>query len=368
MSRKANLINFIVSMAITMGALLAVVAICNNRYSEDMVMAVVKIAVGAIIAGFINTIAHELGHYFVGKKNGFAFSAITIWFLRWQKVKNKVKFSFCMFGDEAGYTEMIPTSTENLGEKFKKMASAGYKVSFVLMLIGIPALFIKALPVWIFCIWSMFLPIGAYFFFGSFLSASNEGFLNDGAVVSSIKNGDDTSKVTINLLAIQAQLYNGKTPAEVDEDLYFNLPQLPEDDINFIMLLNARYLYYLDKGDYENAKKVTDRLVGLTEDMPKALIAPVMVDALYNACTFDYNEKLADEITEDYEKYLNSVNTANTVRAKLAYLLYIRNEKDAFEVFYKKGVKEAKKCQIKGLTALELKLFDLMRSDFEKNA
>ena len=113
---------------------------------------------------------------------------------------------------------MIPTTTENIGEKFKKMASAGYKVSFVLMLIGIPALFIKALPVWIFCIWAMFLPIGAYFFFGSFLPASNEGFLNDGAVVDGIKKGDDASKVSINLLSIQAQLFNGKTPAEVDED------------------------------------------------------------------------------------------------------------------------------------------------------
>ena len=91
MSRKANIINFVVSMAVTMGALLALIAICNERYSEEMVMAVIKITVGAIVAGFVNTLAHELGHYFVGKKNGFDFSSITIWFFRWEKVKNKTQ-------------------------------------------------------------------------------------------------------------------------------------------------------------------------------------------------------------------------------------------------------------------------------------
>jgi hypothetical protein len=71
-------------------------------------------------------------------------------------------------------------------------------------------------------------------------------------------------KVALSVLKIQAEMYQGKTPMEVKKELYFDLPQLPEDDPNFVLLLNARYNYYLDLGDYENAKKVTARLLSQT--------------------------------------------------------------------------------------------------------
>ena len=43
--------------------------------------------------------------------------------------------------------------------------------------------------------------------------------------------------------------------SEIDESYYFDLPQLCEEHPYFIQLLTLRYSYYLDKGDYENAKK-----------------------------------------------------------------------------------------------------------------
>lgn len=366
MSRRANVINFIVSTGVTLLGILVIVSVCNQRYAETMFDALVKFAVAAIVAGLVNTFAHEMGHYISGKKNGFVFSAMTVWFFKWQKVNGKIKFSFVMMGEESGYTEMIPKTQNDLNVRLKKMASGGYKVSFVIMLLGLPAFFISTLPVWIFCFWAMLFPIGAYFFFASYLPASNGGFRNDGGVVYGLKNNDDASKVTLNLLAIQSELYNGKTPAEIDEKLYFDLPQLPEDDSNFFMLLNARYLYYLDKQDFESAKKTTDRLIELFDYFSKEYQSLVMVDALYNACTFDFNEDVADNITEDYEKFLNAVNTASTVRAKLAYLLYVKREYGAFDMFYKKGLKEADRCQIAGIGAFEHKLYKKMKDDFDK--
>ncbi len=367
MSRRENIINFILSMGITLVALLAVVLISNDRYQQDAFSAIFKLFIGATFAGLVNTIVHELAHLCVGKKNGFAFSALTIWFFKWKKVGGNIRFSFTMFGDEAGYTEMIPTNSEKLDVRFKKMASAGYKASFILMLVGIPALFLPTLSVWVFCLWGMFFPVGAYFFFFSALPSSSYGVRNDGGVVKGIKIKDDSTKVALSMLAVQSELYQGKTPSEIDERLYFDLPQLPEDDLNFIVLLNARYNYYLDKGEYEKAKTVMERLIGLVDDLPKEYASQIMTNALYNFCTFDYNEEQADNIAEDYEKHLNSVNDAPTVRAKLAYLLYIKGETEAFDIFYKKGIKEADRCQIKGLGLFEKKLFEKMKSDFEKS-
>ena len=236
MSRRTNIISYIISMAITLGALFGVVYVCNNRYSEELINAVLKLLVGAIVAGLINTFAHELGHLIAGKSKGFKFSSMTVWFFNWRRVKKKIKFSLVMIGEEAGYTDMIPTSTENVDKGLKKMTLGGIIASGIFMVIGIVPFFISALPVWVFCIWSMFLPIGAYFFFTALLPSSSGGVRNDGAVLYGLKKMDGTAKVTVNLLKIQAELYNGKTPSQIDENLYFDLPQLPEDDVNFAML------------------------------------------------------------------------------------------------------------------------------------
>lgn len=365
MKRRTNLINNAIYLLLTMGALFGVLMICNNRYSEDIFPVLLKFIVGAIIAGFLNTCAHELGHFIAGKRNGFTLSSISIWFFKWSKVGKKIRFDFTMIGEEAGYTEMIPTTTDNLKVNLKKMTRGGVFASFVMMLIGVPPLFITGLPSWIYCVWSSFLPIGAYFFFGTALPMSNVGVLNDGAVLYALKKEWDTIKVLLALLAIQVEMYNGKTPAEVDEKLYFELPQLPEDDPNFAMLLDARYNYYLDKGDYDNAKKCCDRLISVIDYMPKNFYYIAKTNELYNACTFDYNEETADDIMYEIEKYLNGVNNTNTVRAKLAYLINVKKEKECLDIFYKKGIKEADRCQIKGLGLFEKKLFDELKEKVE---
>ena len=168
----------------------------------------------------------------------------------------------------------------------------------------------------------------------------------------------------MNLLVIQSELFNGKTPSEVDEKLYFDLPQLPEDNPSFAMLLSAKYAYYLDKEDYDNAKKTTDRMMSIIDYMPKYFEYVIKTYALYNACAFDFDEEKADDLMYELEKYLNNVNTATTVRAKTAYLLYVKREKEALDIFYKKGVKEADRCLIKGLGVFERKLFEKMKKDF----
>ena len=224
--RRSNLFSYVASLAITMATLFVAIYICNMRYGGAMIEAVLKFIVGAIFAGLVNAFCHEFGHLFAGKRNGFALSEINVWFFNWKKVGGKLKFKLVMFGDEAGYTEMIPTTTENLKKRYASMTRGGLIASFVIMLLGIPPLFMAFLPVWVYVLWVMFLPIGAYYFFGNFLPVSSFGIKNDGAVLSSMKKEDDSALVTLNLLTIQAELYNGKTPSEIDESLYFDLPRL----------------------------------------------------------------------------------------------------------------------------------------------
>ena len=327
----------------------------------------IKFGISAIIVSFFATLFHELGHVVGGKKAGFEFSSMVVWFLKWTKRKKRISFSFTAFGAEAGYTEMIPTSTENMEKRLKKMTSSALVASFCMILIGVVPLVITSIPVEVFCFLSMFLPVGVYSFFGNALPMVNEGFLNDGAVLKGIKKQDDSVKVAVSLLKIQAEMYLGKTPSEINEKLYFDLPQLVEDDPNFIMLLSARYNYYLDKADYDNAKLVSERLTDLMDLMPKQFTMQVKSDLLFNACTFDFDEKRADDLMYEVEEYLNKSNTVTNVRIKLAYILNIQKETKPLEVFYKKGTKEANRCQIKGFGAYEQKLLDSLVAKYQKN-
>ena len=210
----------------------------------------------------------------------------------------------------------------------------------------------------------MFWPTGAYYFFGNALPVTDQGIKNDGAMILGLKKNDFASQVIISLLKIQSELYYGKSPSEINEKFYFDLPQLPEDDLNFTLLLKARYSFYLDKGDYENANKVISRLLTLEDYIPKPMFNVIKADALYNCCVYEKKQDKADDLMYELEKFLNNANTATNIRVKLAYMLYILNEKESVELFYKKGVKEAKKSSFSGLYKFELKQFEILKKDF----
>lgn len=366
MSRRINVLNMILSTAFTLVGLIAVVLVCNSEYGGSVSMGEVisLLLVGAVVCGFVITLLHELFHVLAGKKNRFAFISMTVWFFRWIKVGDKIRFGLTMLGDEAGYTEMVPKDNINLDKRLVSVTKTPLLITFILMILGIiPLFFVADMPLWSFALTAMFLPIGAYSFFGNALPAVNDGVRNDGALCKGIKIMDDESKVTLALLSIQSEMFNGKTPGEIAQSLYFDLPQLPEDSLNFIMLLSARVAYYLDVEDYENACKVKDRLLTLTDYMPKYVIKEIKTEALYAACTYDKDVNFADELTYELEKYLNTVNTSSTIRAKIAYKLYVKSEKEGLDDFYNRGIREANRCPIKGLSAYEKKLLLKMKDD-----
>lgn len=364
MSKKINVINNVITYVVTFGMFIVVTAL-GEKYYDNFWALMFLLLGGALLAWIITTFFHELGHVIAGKKNRFAFVSMSVFFLKWTKVKSKIKFSFASMGYQAGYTEMVPQDSQDIEKRYVNLTAGGALFTIIPVVLGIIPLFFSNLPMWAFCLWAMLLPVGVYSILDNILPMINEGVKNDGAVILSIKKKDDSSKVMINLLKIQAESFQGKTPSEIDKSLYFDLPQLPEDDYNFFFLLNARYNYYLDLGDYDNAKKTTDRLFSLEEYFPKELMDVVKADALYNACTFDFNESRADDLTYEIEKYLNSNNSLTNVRVKLAYILFVKGETEFFEGFYKKGLKEASRCQIKGLAQFETKLLDEMKSKIE---
>lgn len=361
MSKKFVVINYIVTFLVTIGAVLFVVTYCNEKYALPVKSVIGFYAIGLVLSAFFCALLHELGHLVFGKANGFILSSFSVWFLRWERRSKKLHFSFNFSFAEAGSTEMIKKDVLGMEKGLKSMTIGGLVFSFISMLFALPVFFVSvSYP--IYCIVSVFLPIGAYFFLGNAMPSCEGGARNDGGVLYGIKKKDFETQVVLSLLSIQTELYNGKTFSEIDEKYYFDLPQLPEDNLNFITLLTYRYNYYLDKNDFENAKKITSRLLALEDYMPKQFIYSVKLDALYNACTFDYNETIADDITYEIEDMLNKDKSATSYRVRLAYILLIKGESEIIEAFYKRGLKVADKCHLLGLGRFERKLIEGLKS------
>lgn len=362
--RKYKILNYLLSFT----AVILSVLLISNFSAKNYVVSTGKLVgfyvISIVLVSFVCTFFHELGHLIGAKSVGFSVITFCVWFFKFYKVKNKTKFSFA-FPEDSGYTESCPKDTINLEKKFKKTIVFALIFSIIPVFFCLPAFIFDNLPFFLFTFFSTFLPVAIYGVLNNFIPMSENGVRNDGEVLRGLKILDDETKVTISLLKIQAELYQGKTPSDINEEFLFDLPQLPEDSVNFTALTLYRYYFYLDKNDLENAKKQLERLNSLTKYMSKIYKAHVGAQRLFYYSFFEKDENIADDLTYENEKYLNTVNDSVNIRAKLAYICFIKGDKDSFESFYKMGKKVAKRQNLTGVKLFELKLLDAIKNKVE---
>ncbi len=361
MTRKIKIINFVVSLLVALVSVYVVSVVSAERFTGNTGKLILFYVLGVIISSFICALIHELGHLLGAKISRFKVVSFSVWFFAFVKVKNKFMFRLC-FPDDTGSTEFYPTTDKNLEKNFARTTRSGLIFSAIPVLFSIPIFFVDALPLFVFSVLSCFLPVGLYILISNLIPLVENGVRNDGAVLSGIKNNDDTTKVMFSILKIQAELSNGKSYKDIDEKLFFDLPQLPEDDLFYALILFERYRYYLAKQDFLNAKNVLSRLVKLKRYLPKYIYNEVCAENIFFNTVIELNEDLADDLMYENEKYLNNVNNCASLRAKLGYISFVKREKDLFDTFYKKGVKEAKSQYLTGSKTFELELFEFIKS------
>ena len=110
------------------------------------------------------------------------------------------------------------------------------------------------------------------------------------------------------ILKIQGLVNGGLPLKEVDEALLLDVPQLPEDDLNFIILTQLRYEYYLAKDDDSTAYKYFLRYKDLIKYLPDEYGAEATARRKIEAEQDDGEEEASEEVLKIPEAEANAVS------------------------------------------------------------
>ena len=160
--------------------------------------------------------------------------------------------------------EINPKGVKGLRARFVLTAGAGLFFDLLLIVWGVVSFAVPSVsPIYV-----ALLPYAVYTFILNAAPLEYSGGKTDGLVICEALSGNDSSKVMLAVLRVQGMVNAGLPLKEVDENLLTDVPQVQEDDINFIILTRLRYEYYVAKGDEANAQKYFDRYNEIAQYLP----------------------------------------------------------------------------------------------------
>ena len=334
----------------------------------NAVLLAVLLVLGGVFSSFVCKTFHELGHILFGLCCGFRFNSVRIGFMNICRRDGKLKISFSTLPESiAGATEMLPKSADNLYSGFLATVAGGLIFSFlILAACAVTLCLYRFVPFAAYILVCTGLPYAFHLFFYNVLPFNDDNLSTDGGMLRGLIKKETSYLTAINILAVEGYLYQGQTPGQIDKELYFGLPQLPEDDLNFILLTSYRLMYYLDIGEVDSAVKASDRLEGLTEYIPKFYYNEIMTDVLFCTCSLKGDDSSAREMYKELRQYLLGEKTLQTYRTCAAYELYVNRDKMAALRALSDAQQCAESCDIEGLRKFERKLIACLRADIDE--
>lgn len=158
-----------------------------------------------------------------------------------------------------------PKGVKGLKGRMIATTLAGLFFNLLLVLLGVIALCVPSVPV----AFAVLMPYAFYTLCVNAYPSTNRRGKTDGLVAWELMSGQPTAQVMLAILKVQGMLNCGTRLEDVDESLLFDVPQLPEDDLNFIILTQLRYEYYLARGKDGEAYKYFSRYKQLIRYLPE---------------------------------------------------------------------------------------------------
>ncbi len=203
---------------------------------------IIAVFFGIVFADFV----HEGGHLIVG-----------LCCLMGMKLPK-----FRLFSSSS--VEVSPKGAKAIKLRMLLTTSAGLFFNLLSVILGFLSAVVPSIPA-MFCV---ILPYSFYMLVINGVPAEYKSGKTDGLVIWEILSKQPTAEVMLGILKIQGLLNSGVPLKDIDEAMFLDLPQLPDDDINFIILTQLRYEYYLAKDNDSLAYKYFMRYKDLIQYLP----------------------------------------------------------------------------------------------------
>lgn len=199
-----------------------------------------------ILGAFIDEIVHEGAHFLVGAMCSMGVKPPKIRIFKSSSV------------------EMYPKGVKAMRLRFILTAAAGLFFDLLIVVLGIIALTVPSVH----SLFALGLPYAFYSFVINAVPLEYPAGKTDGLMVWEAVRNTPSAQVMFAVLKVQGQVNGGLLLREVDESLLLDVPQIQEDDINFIMLTQLRCEYYEAKGNDSEAYKYFLRYKDLIRYLP----------------------------------------------------------------------------------------------------
>lgn len=323
----------------------------------ENVKAVFGCTLGLLCSCFLAPIFHELGHYGFADANKLKVMYIKCSIFRFERQNNKLRFSLAnpFYTDE---TQVLPKSGGNMKKRAYAYAIGGLVCSGIYLAVltaGAVITFAFGVPSYLIL---GAIPYASYLFLLNLAPVEYAAGKTDALVARGIRKGEPSEQTMVAAMEIQGLLSAGKRFSEIDESVYFHLPQLPEDDPMYAMILFLRYRFYLDKFDLKNASDCLNRLAASSEYLTEIEQIELAAELVYMH-SLDGNKKAADECAQTCTTYFNG-EEASALRVLSAYSLAF-GEKEKTEILLQKAYEALPFEQVDGVKRFERSLLNRIR-------
>ena len=323
-------------------------AVFYFAWQDGVTSAVLSIA--GLVLGFVFApILHELGHVVFAKAAKMDCVFIKCFCFKLQVKDGKKRFSFASpFAPDR--TEVIPKCGGNMKKRASAYTLGGLVFSAVLLsAVLTTALLLTTYKMPSYLVWGI-LPYAAYLFLLNVAPLEYGSGKTDMLVYYGICKGEPAEKNLLSAMEIQGRLYAGESFSEIEEDAYYDLPQLCEDEPLFAVMLDLRYRYHLEKAEYEKAADCLNRLALLQPYLSETEIKKIAAELTYMHSLNKDLERIAET-----SKICREVLLENTASAKriLAAYSYAIDKPEAVPTFKAQAEECLQKEKIKGLAKFE---------------
>lgn len=319
------------------------------RRGASMPLGVACLGLSVLLAGVL----HEGGHILAGSLLGMRLVSVTLFCLKItlnQRGKAEVEWVNPFLSDALGATCMYPESPENMKRRFLGYSIGGVAANAAWAVITLVLCLIFRRNGYVWATLGMTLPYTVYLILVNGLPVFDEGRY-DGALFFGLLKDEPAQLAMTHILTIQGYMAEGRAPAEIDVDLYFDLPQLREDDETFGLLHLFRYYYLMDSGQEQRAFSAVSRLEDCMEYVPEEY-AP----AIYSELAFIYALRGNGTKAEGFIKRLEEgrEKSVESFRARLAYALLTGRTEEKRDLY--EQAKEELKYALPGMKKFERKM------------